>query len=900
MYIHGTFLSAKGEEVAVHIVTLNDRTVELEIGTQQADIYFTDDPVEIHSEVSNTFDVLLRQSAKVHLLCGNLIPDFFCTSCTDAVVNIYKGTQCVFAGFIEPMTFSQPYNDRWDELELNCVDVLSALQYSRYKNVGALGVNYEAIRANATQRRFVDIIREMIGGITRNLDTTGARTINLWYDGSIATDELALNKYSVFWAMSISEALFLEDKENQVWQQDKILGELLRFLNLHIIQEGFDFYVFSWSTLRNTAASIQWRDLYNSTPKAITPQRVTLSLDNAVDTDTSISIGEVFNQLQLTVSVRELENFIESPLDDKDLFSDYVSKQKYLTEFAVDGEFNPIIAPVFWYYFKGVFPDLPITNTDWFVRLMRHKYWSFPVKGDTSKDYSTLFYDGGKNQHLLLDYLGKNAGACLLSLGKIKTVLDHKDNKLEPKVDMTNYLVIAVNGNGLDADDAKAHKYVYPSEQDIKANIPYAVYTGSSIGAVYTPNEAGTTNYIVFSGSIILNPITDVTAPFSPYMRSKDGYTYEKMWHKERGKSVPKGEKGERIYVRKYWQATTPTDEPTWHEDMDDGFYPLVEDAPKLLEFKYSAVGDSTDKISKVAVIACMLIIGNKCVVETGKDGQVTDFHWQDYKPRTACASDEEYYAQSFTLGINPKIGDKLIGTEYEIQNNISYTMGLDGISGTAIPVKSTDFVSGQVRFMILGPVNTTWDDITRRHPTFFRHTTWTAKTKPILAHVANILLKSFEIKTASDNGHKEKMRDKSDIVYLSDTHEAFVNKKDDLEFKIHSALTAEESAQLGIDSSIKLSNPVYEVGNIAVRDVYSYEQARRAKPEQLYVDSYYREYHKPRILLTSAIQDVNGWVSLFNHYRHEALGKEFFVQGISRNLRGGYAELVLKEVAND
>lgn len=75
MYIHGSFLSQQSDTITVHIVTGNDRTQTIEIGTEKADVYFSEDPAEIENEVNDTFDVLLRNSAKIRLLCGNLIKD---------------------------------------------------------------------------------------------------------------------------------------------------------------------------------------------------------------------------------------------------------------------------------------------------------------------------------------------------------------------------------------------------------------------------------------------------------------------------------------------------------------------------------------------------------------------------------------------------------------------------------------------------------------------------------------------------------------------------------------------------------------------------------------------------------------------------------------------------------
>lgn len=897
MYIHGSFLSQQGDTITVHIVTGNDRTQTIEIGTEKADVYFSDDPAEIENEVNDTFDVLLRNSAKIRLLCGNLITNLFSTSCRDAVVNIYKNDTCIFAGYIEPQTLSQPYNDRWDELELNCIDALSALQYSKYKNVGALGVIYAFVKAEAAQRSFYDIATEILQGVTEGLDILGNQNIKFWYDGSKAVDAQTANRYQVFKQLSISDLLFLGDDESDVWQQDEVLEELLKYLNLHIVQDGFNFYIFSWESVKAAPDKIIWHDIVANSTKTTAQQAVTIALANVADCDTTISIGDVYNQLLLTAKVEDIESVIESPLDDDLLVSPYINKQKYLTEYSSDGEgktaYNAFYAMT--HNQKTTYGAGAIT--DWYVQVMRNKQWTFPMKGNTDIDIVDYFGSEGTNQHALPDWLGQAPGAAIMALGSVKMNTANDDNSPTSKVNMTNYLVVSVNGNGIDNDENKT----YPSVADIQKNIPYAVYTGNKAGGVFSPPDEETTNYIVLSGKVILNPI----------MRQTNTYTklHNKEWHgslpiglKENEiyvwhQTVPSRNNGDgRYYTRQYWQAETPDKEVSWHEGADSGFYPYTGEGPEEYEFKYSAVGDSTDTISKVAVLACMLVIGDKCVVETGTDGQTTDFVWQKYKERSECQSDDEYYQQCFTIGFDPKIGDKLVGTEFSIQNNIDYKMGIDA-EGIAIPITKGDKISGQVRFMILGPINATWDVITRRHPTFFRHTKWSSSSVPLLAHVSSILIKSFEVKVYSDNGLISNGNDDNDIIYMSDTKETFVNKKDDLEFKINSALTATECAQLGVSNTVKLSTPLNISTGDGVLEVYDRNGNVKAKPEQIYVDSYYTEYHKPRIVMEQKLRDIDNVVSLFNHYRHEALGKEFFVQGIGRNLIEGRADLTLKEI---
>ena len=540
MYIHGSFLSQQGDTITVYIVTGNDRTQTIEIGTEKADVYFSEDPAEIENEVNDTFDVLLRNSAKIRLLCGNLIKDLFSTSCRDAVVNIYKNDTCIFAGFIEPQTLSQPYNDRWDELELNCIDALSALQYSKYKNVGALGVIYAFVKAEAAQRSFYDIATEILQGVTEGLDILGNQNIKFWYDGSKAVDAQTANRYQVFKQLSISDLLFLGDDESDVWQQDEVLEELLKYLNLHIVQDGFNFYIFSWESVKAAPDKIIWHDIVANSTKTTAQQAVTIALANVADCDTTISIGDVYNQLLLTAKVEDIESVIESPLDDDLLVSPYINKQKYLTEYSSDGEgktaYNAFYAMT--HNQKTTYGAGAIT--DWYVQVMRNKQWTFPMKGNTDIDIVDYFGSEGTDQHALPDWLGQAPGAAIMALGSVKMNTANDDNSPTSKVNMTNYLAVSVNGNGIDNDENKT----YPSVADIQKNIPYAVYTGNKAGGVFSPPDEETTNYIVLSGKVILNPI----------MRQTNTYTnlHNKEWHG----GLPMGLKENAIYV---WHQTVPS-----------------------------------------------------------------------------------------------------------------------------------------------------------------------------------------------------------------------------------------------------------------------------------------------------------------------------------------------------
>lgn len=894
MYLHGHFYNQREERIEVHILTGGDRTKETVIDEKNGELSFTDDPVELTSQVNDTFDHLLCQQATVRLLARNFVPDFFCASCRDAVVNIYREGECLFAGFIEPQSYSQGYNEEFDEIELSCIDALTALQYAKYRDVGSLGVLYNVVKAEAEQRTFLAMLKEILGGVTAELDIVGGNAMRYLYDGSKAVDDLAGNHYAIFGQLTVSELLFLGDEEDDVWQQGEVLEEILKYLNLHIVQDGFTFYLFSWESVKGDER-IYWRDLLTGASVTTARQTTDIRMGIVTDTDTTISVGEVYNRLLLTAKVESMESVIESPLDDDLLKSPYKNYQKYMTEYSSDGEGSTAIDA-----FDAMTHGQETTYsggcvTDWYVQVKNNSEWLFPNMG--SGNVMEELCSEGKNQQALPNLLAKQPGAAIIALGKVEKKTDGKDNSPTPKVEMTNYLVVSVNGNG---DDKEAT--TYPNADSLKAGVPRAVYNGSMTGGVFSPTDEGTTNYIVLSGKLVLNPVmalTDTYKAIYNYDRAgfPDGMPFfigiRKWWHM----TVPSRNNGDgRYYTQQWWKVTTPNEAATWDVETEHGFVPFTDSGPQLYEFKYSAIGDGSDHISKVGVLACMLIIGDKCVVEKGTEGQVSDFEWRKYKTLEECADEDEYYQQCFTIGFDPKIGDKIVGTKFDLQNNVSYELGIDA-EGIAIPIKKSDKVSGRVRFMILGPVNAVWDVVTRRHKTWFRHTKWNSTTIPLLAHVSSIMVEQFEVKIYSDNGLVNNTGD-NDLVYMSDTKESFVNVKDDIEMKINSALTAAECQALDVTDSVKMSTPVNTLTGEGLLTIYDHNREESAKPEQLYVDSYYKEWHAPRVVMKQKLTDTDGGiVSLFAHYRHPMMGKTFFVQGISRNLEEGYAEMTLKEI---
>ena len=219
--------------------------------------------------------------------------------------------------------------------------------------------------------------------------------------------------------------------------------------------------------------------------------------------------------------------------------------------------------------------------------------------------------------------------------------------------------------------------------------------------------------------------------------------------------------------------------------------------------------------------------------------------------------------------------------------------MNLD-CEGTAIPIKKSDNLSGAVIFRILGPVNTIWNEISRRHPSFWRHTSWSDSWRFLLSHTQNIILSDFECKIVTDNGLNELDNDK-DLIYMSDETDRFINKKDDITFKFITQLSSSEAAAKGISAASNLNAVIDMQTSSPLSSIYNKTTQETAKPEEHYVDAYYREYSEPKIKMETTLHNTN--INYKNIYHSTVLNRDFYIIGETYDVRMDNKTITMKEV---
>lgn len=150
MKIYGQFSDINDNIITVTILNTNVNAYDININTS-SDVDFTGDPVEISTELDSTFDHIIPRTAKISLLSKIYLGDYLYAPRADSVVvNIKRGNECIFAGFVTPNSFNQDYADTWEPVTINCIDYLGTLEYRSLLDEDT----YENLKANTDMRLF--------------------------------------------------------------------------------------------------------------------------------------------------------------------------------------------------------------------------------------------------------------------------------------------------------------------------------------------------------------------------------------------------------------------------------------------------------------------------------------------------------------------------------------------------------------------------------------------------------------------------------------------------------------------------------------------------------------------------------------------------------------------------
>lgn len=903
MYLHGTFKNRDNDTIEVQIIS-NKGTDEIIIGeNHDSEVFFSDDPLEIKQESDDLFQTIIKKSCTVNLVSSIYLGDLFATNEEDVTISVFKNNTLIFKGFVEPNSYSQPWAYHLETFTLNCIDYLSTLQY-KYPTDDK---TYAQLLADNDIYSFKYYITDILGGFSTSIMYDGSKTVG---------NESALDK------CGISYNIFLGDSEDDVMNNEEILNELLQYLNLHIIQEGDKFFIYDWKTIENN--SVTWQSLSGTnttTNPSVTNVNVTKGMYSS--DSTSLSMDDVYNQIQVKCDLEDTEDLVESPLDDDTLDSKFDRSQLYMSEYWVYGDTSDAF-----YAFRNLVnsdmannPASSNPNTeyeqwgvdDWYVKWLYNPNWNITFHNEDLDSMIDTTTEGGKtiyiNQFKVMKMLRENNFMpALVNVGHLKKALGHNSRKrLNSSLDTNNYLVISVNGSKVDTDAAATQ---------IDTDNQYAAGTNGILGynstevTTLSPSNNEVTNYLVFSGKMILAPHINKSGIVISNGDIKSGgdFTFQQTVdfanasHMYGMGKIPYKD-GNAYYAQEFWEAEKTTDTPTPNKTVKMA-YPFIDiDANKQYQYNYcedgNGGGSTIDTYDKLPILECQFKVGDKYLVEItdNRNGEKPLYQWLTYDECPYLNDDDgeptDVKKTTFTLGIDPEFEDYIIGKKYELSNTVDGRIS-DEV-GTAIPITNADALAGRIEFKVMGLVNVTWNNLTRRHPTLFRHTQWYNNYVNLLAHCSNIWIEDFGVKVISDNGGADVKSQSQDLIYLSDEVRSYLKKKDDIDFKINTMISVQEAVNLGVKSTVSYTNVINTDTNLPIESITD-NQGNTDRAERIYINEYWNYYNQPKIIIETDLHNDENDFNIFKTLTFNGFGK-MFTTSLTHNLKNNSTHIICRQV---
>lgn len=874
-------------------------------------------PVTISYDMSDTFEHVYARNCTINLVSNYDVRKYVVASnYNDIPVEIkmadtedpnYTETTTnwpvIFSGYVEPMSFNQPFALPWNEFSLECTDKIGILEYIKFHDyMYDYYIDYYTnLYPSYTSAQIEELTEKKINAydtprefLNKAINACGISTIqyNIQYDYTETTH--------------INPTIFYGESPDDYMSCVEVIEEIGKIYGVYVFQNS------DYARCEN----LLLMDL--SYPYDVQASDVRGS-------DANISVDEAYKKISCTVDISTIDDNFIDPFNKDNFIPTTKEAERYLSEIMCERDdknnydnwgfrglcenADYVYKPV-WGLVEPNWSNIMNIGTvkckvyDHYAQIVENPLFTFP-----SPSYLDNAPSGGGGKATTgakntLDWLKGNAGkGAFISFGNTGNLLDNKKKEAVQLKDMSNCLIIQVSGHAVEgnATSQAVQNEMNRIQNQIQSNSPILTYTDHN-SFNFVPNDASTTNYLVINGNITLNPVQPKTGPTwdNDYNRSRNTiHECRQAWANVNWNSpMSIATSGESRTLRKKtikisdkdtyyqtcsWDNANRGFEWPYNQTPDtttkDIFYSSTETGYKKFEYKtsvfhgYDSEGDPVeiDYIAKMSVLACELKIGDKYLCEDYEESKT--YNWEIpnkeallriYKWKTAEEATALGLPTNFTLGIDPGIGDSILGTKFEIQNNVSIGLKIDA-KGSAYPIPYDTNLTGDVTFKILGPVNSVWtEQKTSKHGIlWWKHYETESNDKNLLSFTENIVLSDLEFTVVSDNGGSTQANDDNDLVYYSDNNETYKNEEG-FECSFCTSLTSQEVAEMGIDyeinnSSILKTDNSRWYGMKSYKDtVYSPSDNNYIKLEEARVSEQYEVWKKPRNVIELTMKAMN------------------------------------------
>lgn len=399
------------------------------------------------TEMDNSDKIIYKpckyQSATIEMVSQDYNFDIYSSTAQGTKVQLLKGSEIVWAGFITPNLYDQGFNEFRETISLEAIDGLSTLQYYKYTPVGE----------TKDIVSFISIINHLI---------SQCHSYSYFYISDNIQKDDTTNS-SINESLYISEQNFFDEKkENETdndvaWTMQEVLEEICQYLGYTCIAEGDSVYFLDYDAIRegiNTYYKYTVDNIANPTKVTKVFHKMINENDHS-ENGASLSLDKTYNKVKVKDNLYDFNLAIPDPFDDADNITSY--NENYENEWETGYtsmeklyHYNPTTKFIeFWG--TAYSPEKSPHQRDAYVVVQYKKNPKFKCyKYNDKLEDVTASYEGGLNYKDTQNF----SGATLASMWVNHLTLGD-DTEIKAKTDLNSPLLVTTTW----ADIRAGNKY---------------------------------------------------------------------------------------------------------------------------------------------------------------------------------------------------------------------------------------------------------------------------------------------------------------------------------------------------------------------------------------------------------------------------------------------------------
>ena len=237
------------------------------------------------SDNKNLYKPVKYQSATVQIITEDYNFDIYSPKAQGTKVELKQGSNVIWTGYATPNLYDQGFEEWREEVQIECIDALSTLQYLKYQT------------DSKSVKSFLDIVKNTLNKC--NAYTTLYVTKNIFLNKDKV--EPILDK------LYISEENFFNEKkkkqkdEDVAWTYKEVLEEICRFLGVTAIANGNSVFLLDYDAIKARNNTYYKYDLSsNAEPTTATFNfNKTIKAEDYSSNGAKLSLDNVYNKVSI-------------------------------------------------------------------------------------------------------------------------------------------------------------------------------------------------------------------------------------------------------------------------------------------------------------------------------------------------------------------------------------------------------------------------------------------------------------------------------------------------------------------------------------------------------------------------------------------------------------------------